>query len=439
VVPTAVSGVLLLYNRPAFFRDAATITDHIDAFGRYSKFPVVKLNSGGGFPSDLASMPFSAIVLHYSLFASGPFPYLLDDQFLAWLRESDAYKVAFFQDEHEYCGRRFEFLNAYDVDCVYTCFSPEQFDATYGRYTKVERLVSYMPAYVSPDMVAEAERLHRPDAERAIDVGYRTRPTPPYFGRGGVEKMEIGERFAERADGAGLRLDISAREEDRLYGEHWYEFLANSRGQLGTESGASCVDLEDEVRGEYLELSEGGREVTLEELERGALGRWDGKVQLRSTSSRHFEAAAMRVCQIMYEGRYSGVLEADRHYLALRKDFSNFDSVLARFKDPEVRREITETAYAELIVSGRYSYERFIAEFDQVLREAGLEPPRETEGRSLAIRGRPLKGRALHYLRGSSTWLLRNHPRTWRVTMVLLTPLWLTLGLVRKLRGVEDE
>jgi hypothetical protein len=428
------TGILVLYNRPLFFRDAATITDHIDAFGRYSEFPVARLNTGGGFPSDLASLSFDAVVLHYSLFASGPWPYLIGEGFLDWLEASDAYKVAFFQDEHEYCRRRFAFLDEYGVDCVYTCLDPADFEATYGSHTSVSRLVSYMPAYVSPDMVAEAARLHRPDAERTIDVGYRTRPTPPYFGRGGVEKVEIGERFAERAAGSGLSLDISAREQDRLYGDDWYEFLASSRGQLGTESGTSCVDLEDEVREEYLRRTEAGDEVTLESLEAGALGRWDGKVQLRTTSSRHFEAAAMRVCQIMYEGRYNGVLVADRHYLALKKDFSNFDDVLARFLDPEVRAGVAENAYADLIASGRYSYERFIAGFDRVLRDAGLEPPAETTAIP-AIRGRPRKEQIMHRLQGASLWLLRTHPRVGRVAMILFEP----VRKVQRWRGRRRE
>jgi len=429
------NGVLLLYNRPALFPDAATITDHIDSFGRYSRFAVTKLNTGGGFPADLRSLSFDAIVLHYSLFASGPHPYLIDEGFREWARDSDAYKVAFFQDEHEYCARRFAFLDEHGVDCVYTCFGASAYEVTYGSHTKVSRLVSYQPAYVSPDMVAAADRLRKPDAERSIDVGYRTRPTPPYFGRGGIEKTEIGRVFAERAAATGLRLDISAREEDRLYGDAWYEFLASCRGQLGTESGVSCVDLEDEVREEYLRLSEEGP-VSIEDLERGSLGKWDGRVELRTTSSRHFEAAAMGTCQVMFEGRYAGVLEAGRHYLSLRKDFSNIDDVIQRFRDPAVRAEIAGNARRDLIDSGAYSYERFVERFDAVLGDAGLEPD---PGLPLpAIKGRPPLVVLSRYASGAMFWLSRKHPRIERAIMRTLEPVLKVMrrrGRLRELQG----
>jgi hypothetical protein len=426
------SGVLLLYNRPALFRDASTITDHIEAFGRYSAFDVHEVNTDGGFPKTLASLSFDAIVLHYSVFASGPHPYLIGEPFLEYLASAtDSYKVAFFQDEHEYCVRRFEFLDRYSVDCVYTCFQPEHFEATYGTYTRVPKLVSHVPAYVSPGMVESANRLCKPDAQRSIDVGYRTRPTPPYFGRGGMEKVEIGERFAERAAGSGLALDISAREEDRLYGEDWYRFTAECRGVLGTESGVSCSDLEDEVRTEYLELSKGGRIVTIEDLEKGSLARWDWKVPLRTTSARHFEAAAMRVCQVMYEGEYSGVLKPMVHYIPLKKDISDFDEALARFRDPAVRAEITENAHRDLIASGHHSYERFIAGFDGTLREAGLSPDSGTPP-APAIRGRPATGLVYRYVAGSSLWLRHCAPRLWKLIWNVSRP---PLNLLRRIRG----
>jgi hypothetical protein len=48
----------------------------------------------------------------------------------------------------------------------------------------------------------------------------------------------------------------------------------------------------------------------------------------------------------MFPGRFNDILVADRHYLALRHDYSNFDEVVARFHDPAVRERIVEEAHA---------------------------------------------------------------------------------------------
>ncbi len=433
-----VDGALLLYHRP-MLSDASTINEHIDAFERYSRFPFWKLNTDLGFPRGLAGLDFDVIVAHYSVFASGPYDYLLDESFLAYLEGSDAYKVAFFQDEHQYCRRRFEFLDRYGFDCVYTCVAPRYFAETYGRYTEVPKLVNHVPAYVSPDMVATAERVGVPDSGREVDVGYRARPVPAYVGRGGLEKVEIGERFAERARDSGLALDIDMSEESRLYGEDWYRFLAGCRGFLGTESGASVIDVEDEVREEYEALLiETGEEPTVERLEQGALGRWDGATPLRTTSSRHFEAAALRVCQILFEGSYSGALKPDQHYIPLRKDFSNLDAVIERFRDPEQRRELTENAHRDLIASGEHSYERFFAGFDATLREAGLSPPETAPERELVPRAlgrQPARQVAVHYVDGVWQWLRRNHPRVWRVLHLASRPLVVPIRGLARLGG----
>jgi hypothetical protein len=433
--PRHINGGLLLYHRPPrILGDASTITQHIDAFERYSRFPFWKVNTDQGFPRRLAEMSFDVIVVHYTVFASGPYDYLLNERFRDYMQEaSRSYKVAFFQDEHQYCRRRFAFLDRFGFDCVYTCFEPHQFEQTYGRYTRVPKLVSHVPAYVDSELVEAAERLHVPDRKRRVDIGYRARPMAPYVGRGGLEKVQIGERFGELARDTGLSLDIAVGEQDRLYGDDWYRFVAGCRGFLGTESGASCTDLEDEVREEYERRSADGGEVTIEDLEQGALGRWDWKVPLRTTSSRHFEAAALRVCQVMYEGRYSGQLSPMEHYIALRKDFSNFDEVVERFRDEAFRRQVVDNAHRDLIASGAYSYERFFAGFDQVLREAGLRPPKQVPQRDLvtrAVERKPVSRSGLRYLTSAWLWLHQRHPLVWRVLHLASRP------LVASARGV---
>ena len=156
-----------------------------------------------------------------------------------------------------------------------------------------------------------------PLERRTVDVGYRGRPLPAYLGHGAMEKHEIGVRFGELAAGSGLRLDLATGEGDRLYGDDWYRFMANCRCVLGVESGVSAFDLEDEVLDEYTRRLARGLGVGLEDLQ--TLPRWEDVVYYRTVSPRHFEAAALRVCQVLFEGRYSGVMEPMVHYIPLRE------------------------------------------------------------------------------------------------------------------------
>ncbi len=393
---------MLLYHRPhqRLFPDASTIMEHVRAFKRHSRFPVYELNVDAGFPPQLATADPGAIVLHYSLFGSGS--YMLSEEFLAWLGRCTGYKVCFFQDEYYWCVTRFQFLNTHQIDCVFTQVEPEYFAQVYGTYTRVPKLVHNLPGYVSEELLSAAAGHARPEGARPIDIGYRGRSLPAYWGRGSQEKAEIGKRFAELASGSGLALDIDTAETGRLYGERWFDFVGSCRYVLGVESGVSVFDLEDEVRHEYAKLSAQGRVPTLEELERGALGRWDGRVPLRSISPRHFEAAALQTCQILFDGRYSGVMRPMVHYIPLRKDFSNFDEVLDQIRDSGLRAEIVKNAHRDLIASGDWSYARLIAQLDGVLTEAGLVP-----GHSPTVAVALAQGARRRELRRGLRWLWR--------------------------------
>jgi hypothetical protein len=109
-------------------------------------------------------------------------------------------------------------------------------------------------------------------------------------------------------------------------------------------------------------------------------------VPYRTVSPRHFEAAALRSCQVLYEGHYSGTMEPLVHYIPLRKDFSNFDEVVERIRDGALRRELTDNAHRDLIASERYSYAAFIGGFDEELVAAGLVPGDRAEADRVAAR-----------------------------------------------------
>jgi len=367
-------AAILIHNRPTcpWFEDATTVDEHIAAYARHSRFPFWEVNTDLGFPPALAQVPVAAVVLHYSIFHTAG--YHFDAGFRRFLRETDAYKVAFFQDEHHFCQQRFLFLNEHHVDCVFTCLEESEFDAVYRRYTNVPTLVSNFPGYVSEEMIRAAQQFALPDSERPVDIGYRGRALAPYGGRAALEKAQVAAGFADAAEEQGLVFDVTAREGERLYGDDWSRFMGSCKGTLGTEAGVSVFDLEDRAYAEYVRQIRAGGPVTIETLERGPQGDLEGAVYYRTISPRHFEAAAFRVCQILFEGRYSGVLEPMVHYLPLKKDFSNAADVLSRFKDPAIRRELTDNTHRDLIASGRYGYATLMQKLDLVLERAGLEP-----------------------------------------------------------------
>jgi hypothetical protein len=370
---TFVDGVLVVYHRPAapWMKDASTVREHLHSFSQHSRHRVWEVNVDIGFPRGLADLEFRAIILHYSVFGMGR--YHLDERWFEYLDSTHGFKVAFFQDEYTRCQRRFAFLNDHPVDCVYTCLEPSEFQKVYGRYTGVTRLESTIPGYVSEKVVDAGRRFTVPRERRTVDVGYRGRPLPAYFGRGAMQKHEIGVRFGELARGSGLRLDLATGEGDRLYGDAWYRFMANARCILGVESGVSAFDLEDEVLDEFNARQRDGLSVGIEDLE--TLPRWEDVVYYRTVSPRHFEAAALRVTQVLFDGRYSGVMKPMVHYIPLRKDFSNFDEVLELVRDDDVCADLAENAYRDLIASGEWSYASFVAGVDATLDEAVAAQP----------------------------------------------------------------
>jgi hypothetical protein len=395
-------GLVLLYHRP-LGRGAATISEHVDSFAKYSRYRVWSVNTERGFPQRLRDLPCEVVVLHYSLF--GIWPYVLRD-FLSWVSASRAYKVAFFQDEHRFCGKRFKFLNDNRVDAVYSCLEPADAARVYGPRTAVRDLRYTLPGYVSDELVSRAAEMCVPDDRRSLDIAYRGRKLAYYMGRGAQEKYEIGRQVRQRAAAAGLRVDIDSSEDSRLYGDAWYQFMANARGTLGVESGVSIFDLDDVVRpacDSYLAQHPG---ASFEEISAAVLAPWENNIPYRTISPRHFEAAAFRVCQILFEGRYSGIMHPMVHYIPLKKDFSNWDEVVARFSDASLRRRLTERAYQDLIGSGRYTYRAFIHGFDEDLHSADRVPG------ALRIEGddpiqRDLQGSWSGRCRAVALWALR--------------------------------
>ena len=87
-------------------------------------------------------------------------------------------------------------------------------------------------------------------------------------------------------------------------------------------------------------------------------------------SPRHFEAAATRTLQILYEGEYSGILQPHRHFVPLRRDLADLDHAVEIMRDERQRGQITDAAFEEVIGNPIYRYDAFVFQVDEAIETA---------------------------------------------------------------------
>lgn len=250
-------------------------------------------------------------------------------------------------------------------------------------------------------------RPEKPDAVRAIDIGGRSARYPPFIGDD--ERNRIHDLFARLGPSAGLRVDIDT--DARLDRADWAMFLNDCRATIGTEAGSWYLEQDDrtvlEIRefiraqagtiradGTFHSISRrlpyrvktwlkailqispirheafGTLELDFTEIEtRFFAGRSRCPVYSKCVSSRHFDAAGTRTCQILLRGRYNDILTADEHYIALDPYLADVDEAMARFRDPTERLRIADAAYA--LMHERHTYRHRIAD----LHEMVCNPP----------------------------------------------------------------
>ncbi len=358
-------NVLLLCNRPARNADASTITDHLDAFTRFSRHNLCELSFIRELPHRVALQRFDAIVLHYSTALGYHVDHYISRAARQRIREFRGLKVAFIQDEFRMVDQVHEVLRFLGIDVLFTCVPVPEIEKVYPEsalpgVTKIHSLTGYVPDALLSRSVPRI-------VDRPIDVGYRTRRMPFWLGELGAEKSRIADLFVAHARDSWLRLDISCNEADRLYGKHWTNFVSSCKAMLGVESGSSVFDFTGELQREVESYVARYPDAAFEEVQAKFLLPYEGKIRLNQISPRCFEAAALRTAMVLYEGHYSGVLQAGRHFISVKKDFSNFGDVLAALRDEDGLQRMVDRTFEEVARNRTYSYEVFIRLFDEAV------------------------------------------------------------------------
>jgi|GEM_PF-747258 len=355
----------------------STIREHLDAFKRYSENDITYIPATylWGIKSDIKLFGdidftlFDAVVVHYTIRIS--LLHHLHENMAVALQKFTGLKILFVQDEYEYVERARAWMDRLKFDLVYTCVPLDQRELVYPEYRFSQ--TEFLPTLTG--YVPESKQIDKfvtPLDERLISIAYRGRALPPIYGRLGHEKFTIGIMVKELAEKSGLNVDISCEEKDRIYGNEWYQFLGSARATLGTESGSNIFDFDGAISKKINhEISQRGS-LQFDEIWNQLLKEHDGKVRMNQISPKIFEAIKLRTALVLFEGDYSGVVKSNIHYIPLKKDFSNFDHVVKLLQDDSFVRQMTEKAYEDIILSGKYSYRQFVEGVDRDIRERCL-------------------------------------------------------------------
>ena len=284
----------------------------------------------------------------------------------AFVRDLNAVKIAFPQDEYDCHELLDEWLCEWRVDVVMSVLDRNH-EVLYPKYLLQGRIEVGFTGYVDQRLLSFPTRPH---ATRRIDIGYRAKRLPPYFGHIGETKWTIGRDVLARSRGTDLAVDIAVGDAATIAGEGWLDFVASCRFMLGSNSGSSLRDPRGEIQSRVKHHMSRHPRAAFAEVEAACFPGLDGVHEFTAISPRNLEAAALGTGQLLVDGEYSGILKPGEHYLALRPDASNFDEVADAMSDapaieamirrcreaildePRLRYESRNRTLADLVVRG---------------------------------------------------------------------------------------
>ncbi|MBK9961788.1 MAG: hypothetical protein IPP06_10810 [Saprospiraceae bacterium] len=129
---------------------------------------------------------------------------------------------------------------------------------------------------------------------------------------------------------------------------------------MGVESGSSLLDPEGRIRLSVNNYEKNNPNSTFSMCEQACFPGLDGNINLSTVSPRHFEACITKTCQVLLEGKYAGIFIPEKHYIEVKKDFSNLDQVIEKIGNIEYCERIAEQAYKDIIIPGNLTYKVFL-------------------------------------------------------------------------------
>jgi len=326
-------------------------------------------------PKNLALDQYDVIVIHNTFLAyrwTDWYFYKWKRRF-SWINEKQCQKIAVPQDEFDHSGILDEWLLELGVTDIFSRYDPENRDGLYPIMRNYATFKTCLPGYIDHNFAQKIKSKLLPIRQRPVDIVYRARHLPYWFGHFGQIKHQVANEVLPIAKSNDLIVDISTDIVDTITGEGWIHFLANSKAIIGCEGGSSAIDWRGELRALINQVLASNPQVDFETLSAELPDGWD-RFKFATLTPRHFESITTKTCQILVEGHYSGILKPNIHYLSIKSDFSNLNEVLELIKKPELLEEIAERAYQEIYLEGHYTYNDFCKLFDSAMSDYEHRP-----------------------------------------------------------------
>lgn len=316
------------------------VNDWRDEFLRLKKFKIIECNINDLIHFRQTSKLFSfsplIVILHS---ATGDNIELLQKT-SHWFDKRAGQLAVFLGNEYDLIAEKKDFIINSGANIVCTQLPISAATHIYGDINNVKILE--MPHALNHHM-------YKPDknSNKKFKIGFIGARYPSWIGD--TERNDFIDYCIKNIDMDESMIKIGSANIDRI---SWSKFLTNSQGTIGAEAGTNYLD----KNGTFIQAMKKAYSISDDELIKIIN---DGKAKLnfvsgKAISSRHLEPIGTHTAQILVEGHYNGILQADKHYFSIKKDFSNFDEKYREFNDTQSRMEIIESAYDHVISNHTY-------------------------------------------------------------------------------------
>jgi hypothetical protein len=332
-------------------------------FDKFSSHLVYFLNLAFRPPKYIFDIQFDLVIFHDLLLCKRSLPRRFETirKYAQPLKRLTGLRIATVQDEFTQTDLLNDFLCELDIRHIFSVAPPSEWPKIYPKIDRSRVKFDFcLTGYLDATEIETINQLSNQKLSRTIDLGYRATPIRHALGSVGYLKVRITEVFKEAGSKFRLKTDLSNNPKDTFYGDAWYKFLLSCKYVLGVESGASVLDRDGSIESRVQRYLKDNATASFEEVRSECLADVDGNLHLCVMGPRHLEACLTRTCQILTEGEYNGILKPFIHYIPVKKDFSDIQTVLEMVVKDDLRLELVENAYRDIVQSGKYSLEAYV-------------------------------------------------------------------------------